>query len=170
MKATLTVNGNSIDIELNTKQYEKLFPEEKKRTGYEPVEYDEQYWYIDSAGNMSPDTTGWNLNWENSRYKNANYFSDEEVAENMARAQRLWSRIHRRAVELCEPVCASKEGILYQIVFLAMSKSVVPWARYDIRAFGAVWFDTEEHCQQVIEEFHDELLWYFTEFRDRADI
>lgn len=33
MKATLTVNGNSIDIELNTEQYEKLFPEKRKRLG-----------------------------------------------------------------------------------------------------------------------------------------
>lgn len=170
MKATLTVNGNSIDIELNAEQYEKLFPEEKKKTGYERVKLGScLYHYIDSncEASFEFDT---NYKGNNQRYNCANYFSDQEVANNMARAQRLWNQIHRRAVELCEPVCVSKAGTIYQIVFIAMNNNIVPWARYDTRAFGTVWFDTEEHCQQTINEFYDELLWYFTEFKDRADM
>lgn len=169
MKATLTVNGNSIDIELNAEQYEKLFPEEKKKTGYEKVEEDEQYWYVDSGVNVSPDSVGWNLNWENSRYKNANYFSNEEVANNMARAQRLWNQIHRRAVELCEPIYQRKDGSLYTICFDPQDNKIFAddWV---IRRFGEIYFDTEEHGNQVINEFHDELFWYFTQFKDRADM
>ena len=170
MKATLIVNGNSIDIELNAEQYEKLFPEEKKKTGYEKIEEDEQYWYVDSVGNVSPDSTGWNLNWENSRYKNANYFSNEEVANNMARAQKLWNQIHRRAVELCEPIQTTQTIQYYVISYdVTLNKVVVgEWTTF--RGFGAVYFDTEAHCKQVIDEFCEELMWYFTKFKDRADM
>ena len=170
MKATLTVNGNSVDIELNTEQYEKLFPEKKKKTGYEKVEEDEQYWYVDSVGNVPPDSAGWNLNWENSRYKNANYFSDEEVANNMARAQRLWNRIHRRAVELCEPIRPNTPMFVYTISCNTSAPDLFPNIWKVTRNLGEILFDTEEHCQQVIDEFHDELMWYFTEFKDRADM
>lgn len=170
MKATLTVNGNSIDIELNAEQYEKLFPEEKKKTGYEKVEEDEQYWYVDSVVNVSPDSVGWNLNWENSRYKNANYFSNEEVANNMARAQKLWNQIHRRAVELCEPIQTTQTIQYYVISYDVTLNKVVVGGWTTFRGFGAVYFDTEAHCKQVIDEFCEELMWYFTKFKDRADM
>ena len=32
--------------------------------------------------------------------------------------------------------------------------------------FGAIWFDSEETAQAAIDEFHDELIWYFTEYKD----
>ena len=34
------------------------------------------------------------------------------------------------------------------------------------RGFGQIYFDTEEIAQQAIKIFKDELLWYFTEYRD----
>lgn len=169
MKVVITKGNKSVEAEIPDEQFEKLFVE-KKNTGYEKVEKGKQYLYVDSFGNISPDVAGWTLNWDNKRYENANYFCDKEVAENMARAQRLWNQIHRRAVELCEPVCVSKEETLYQIVFMAISKNIIPLPKSVTRSFGTVWFDTEEHCRQVIDEFYDELLWYFTEFRDRADM
>ena len=170
MKATLTVNGNSIDIELNTEQYEKLFPEEKKKTGYEKVEEDEQYWYVNSAMNIVCDCQGWHTEWDNMRYESVNYFSDESVAENMARAQRLWNRIHRRAVELCEPIRPNTPMSVYTISFNNNTQSPFPNMWRVTRNLGEILFDTQEHCNQVIDEFYDELMWYFTEFRDRADM
>lgn len=170
MKAQLICNGKTIEVEVSEDQVKKLFPEEKK-TGYERTEaHAGPYWSITDLVEAK-----WHLddsysNYDDEVYENANYYTDKEVADNMAKAQRLWNRIHRRAVELCEPVCVSKVGTIYQIVFIAMNNNIVPWDRYDTRAFGTVWFDTEEHCQQVINEFHDELLWYFTQFKDRADM
>lgn len=169
MKAQLICNGKTIEVEVAEEQFEKLFVEEKKKIGYEKVEEDEQYWYVDSFGNVSPDVPGWTLAWDNKRYENANYFSDEEVANNMARAQRLWNKIHRRAVELCEPVYQRKDGSLYTICFDPQDNKIFAddWIT---RHFGEIYFDTEEHGNQVINEFHDELLWYFTQFKDRADM
>lgn len=169
MKVQMTYNGKTVEVEVADEQFEKLFVEEKKKIGYEKVEEDEQYWYIDSVGNVSPDVPGWTLAWDNKRYENANYFSDEEVANNMARAQRLWNRIHRRAVELCEPVYQRKDNWYFTICFDPKSSKLYAddWIT---RRLGLIYFDTVEHCEQVINEFRDELMWYFTEFKDRADM
>ncbi len=34
------------------------------------------------------------------------------------------------------------------------------------RVFGVIYFDSEETAQAAIDEFHDELIWYFTEYKD----
>lgn len=169
MKAQLICNGKTIEVEVADDQFEKLFVEEKKNTGYEKVEKGKQYLYVDSFENVSLDVAGWTLAWDNKRYENANYFSDEEVANNMARAQRLWNRIHRRAVELCEPVFQGEDDWYFTICFDPKTSNIYAddWVT---RRLGSVYFDTEEHCKQVIYEFRDELMWYFTEFKDRADM
>ena len=167
MKVTLTVNGNSVDIELNTEQYEKLFPEEKK-TGYEKVNTT-SYWHIDSDGVVLGEAD-YNTYSARCRYEFANYFSDKTVAENMARAQRLWNRIHRRAVELCEPIRPNTPMVVYTISFNNNTQNPFPNMWRATRNLGEILFDTEEHCEQAIDEFYDELMWYFTEFKDRADM
>lgn len=169
MKATLTVNGNSIDIELNTEQYEKLFPEKKKKTGYERVKTDDTYWYINTWLSIWADNDDRD-NRSDNRFENANYFSDETVANNMARAQRLWNSIHRRAVELCKPIRPNTPMFVYTISFNNNIHHLFPNMWEVTRNLGEILFDTKEHCEQVIDEFHDELIWYFTEFKDRADM
>lgn len=169
MKVQMTYNGKTVEVEVADEQFEKLFVEEKKKTGYEKVEEDEQYWYVDSVGNVTPDVPGWTLAWDNKRYENANYFSDEEVANSMERAQRLWNRIHRRAVELCKPCYRWADGELYTICFSPDDEFICA-VRTNGRQIGSIYFDTEEHCQQAISEFRNELMWYFTEFKDRADM
>ena len=34
------------------------------------------------------------------------------------------------------------------------------------RNFGAIYFDSEETARAAIDEFRDELIWYFTEYKD----
>ena len=34
------------------------------------------------------------------------------------------------------------------------------------RNFGAIYFDSKETANAAIDEFHDELIWYFTEYKD----
>lgn len=167
MKVQMTYNGKTVEVEVADEQFEKLFAE--KKTGYERSKKSESYWSIGYDGSITW-LHDYHNDYDNKVHKNSNYFSDKSVAENMARAQRLWNLIHRRAVELCEPICVYKAGTIYQIVFMTSDNNIIPLPRVDTRSFGTVWFDTEEHCQQVIDEYHDELLWYFTEFKDRADM
>lgn len=37
---------------------------------------------------------------------------------------------------------------------------------YAYRAFGHILFDTADTVKLAIETFHDELIWYFTEYKD----
>lgn len=165
MKAQLICNGKTIEVEVADEQFEKLFVD--KKTGYERVS-ETSYWRIGSEGLVIGDAD-YNTAADRCRYEFANYFSDKSVAENMARAQRLWNNIHRRAVELCEPVYQRKDNWYFTICFDPKSSKLYAddWIT---RRFGLIYFDTVEHCEQVINEFRDELMWYFTEFKDRADM
>ena len=166
MKVTITKDGKSVEAEIPDELFEKLF--EDKKTGYERVNRGSHYYGINAMINAQcfTEDTG---SYEKGLYDSGNYFSDKSVAENMARAQRLWNRIHRRAVELCEPIYQRKDGSLYTICFDPQDNKIFAddWVT---RHFGEIYFDTEEHGNQVINEFHDELFWYFTQFKDRADM
>lgn len=166
MKVTITKDGKSVEAEIPDEQFEKLFAD--KKTGYERVNKGSHYYGINAMINAQS-FTEYNGSYEKNLYDSGNYFSDKTVAENMARAQCLWNKIHRRAVELCEPVSALKEGLVYTIYYSKSNGRIHATAEYGIH-FGAIYFDTKEHCRQVINEFKDELLWYFTEFRDRSDM
>ena len=37
---------------------------------------------------------------------------------------------------------------------------------FEDRYFGIIYFDTREAAQKAIETFYDELIWYFTEYKD----
>ena len=169
-EAQLIVDGKTINITISDEELAKLQSPKPKKTGYERASEDEKYWAIE---NLSCVEVYFEVGstYDNKLYESANYFFDVTVAENMARAQLLWNRIHRRAVELCEPVYMTEEKPLVVIYFSKSENfvSIYPAATYG-RVFGTIFFDTKEHCQQVVDEFHDELLWYFTEFRDRADM
>lgn len=166
MKVQMTHNGKTVEVELTDEQFEKLFTE--KKTGYERVEVGELYYSVNALSNPQKFTED-NASYDKTLFDCANYFSDKTVAENMARAQRLWNKIHRRVVELCEPVYQRKDGSLYTICFDPQDNKIFAddWVT---RHFGEIYFDTEEHGNQVINEFHDELIWYFTQFKDRADM
>lgn len=166
MKVQMTHNGKTVEVELTDEQFEKLFTE--KKTGYERVEVGELYYSVNVLSNPQKFTED-NASYDKTLFDCANYFSDKTVAENMARAQRLWNKIHRRVVELCEPVYQRKDGSLYTICFDPQDNKIFAddWVT---RHFGEIYFDTEEHGNQVINEFHDELIWYFTQFKDRADM
>ena len=166
MKVQMTHNGKTVEVELTDEQFEKLFTE--KKTGYERVEVGELYYSVNVLSNPQKFTED-NASYDKTLFDCANYFSDKTVAENMARAQRLWNKIHRRVMELCEPVYQRKDGSLYTICFDPQDNKIFAddWVT---RHFGEIYFDTEEHGNQVINEFHDELIWYFTQFKDRADM
>ena len=37
---------------------------------------------------------------------------------------------------------------------------------FEDRHLGVIYFDNREAAQKAIEIFHDELIWYFTEYKD----
>lgn len=166
MKATLTFEGKTVEVEIAEEEARKIFGEPK--TGWER-ECEGSYYSICDTGNLE------NLDDEGGRddeelYTCGNYFANEQLANDQARAISLWLRIKRWAAEHCEPVDWEGRSDKYSFYWDYVAKRVcVSGVLIVCRTAFAVYFDTPDHAEQCIEEFRDELLWYFTECCDRMD-
>ena len=167
MKAKLIIENKEIEIEISEEEYKKLQPSEEKKTGYERVaEYDN--FYYESSGA----TVGYGLEeyaeLDDEYYDIANYYSSDFVAENNARADKLMRQLRRFAVEHreCEVnfnnINTEKYYMYYDYDDNELGVSFVRRTR----DFGAIHFDSEETANAAIDKFHDELIWYFTEYKD----
>ena len=167
MKAKLIIEDKEIEIEISEEEYKKLRPSEEKKTGYERVPESDIYFYANPKGDV--DTTVEDCyDVDNECYESANYYSSETVAENNARADKLMRQLRRFAVEHREHgvdfnnANTKKYYIYYDYDYDKLNVSLVSHSKN----FGAIYFDSEETAQAAIDEFHDELIWYFTEYKD----
>ena len=168
MKLTGTYNGKTIELELTEEQVEVLKQREKKKTGWERAKEREPYWVCD--GDTVFDNEEENLSCDDEVFDCANYFSNKTLAQNIARAQTLQRKLWRRSAELCEKMNWKDSTIKkYSIYYNYDIDSLRTSCTLFYRGLGEIYFDTKEHAEQVIEEFKDELIWYFTEFKSRMD-
>lgn len=164
-KAEIEKRITEMEQELDSLKAQLNEPE--KKTGWEKPEVGQESWYI------TIDNHVWRYTWRDSPIDNALYnigncFTSKELAENIARYQSLDLRIRRRIAEICEPVEWIALSRKYSIWFNHDSK--ILFISYITTGQSCAWYcDTEEHAKQIIEEFKDELTWYFTEFKDRMD-
>ena len=167
MKAKLIIEGKEIEIEISEEEYKKLQPPEEKKTGYERVLEDDVFYYVSDRGDIEigDDSFGF---IDEEYYDVANYYSSETVAENNARADKLMRQLRRFAVEHREcgvnfsDTDTKKYCIDYDYDDGELRISFV----FRSKKFGAIYFDSEETTQAAIDEFHNELIWYFTEYKD----
>ena len=169
MKATLTFEGKTVEVEIAEEEARKIFGEPK--TGWERMDKGVCYYtLLNVSGLRAGRREEMNLGEDIATYRNGIYFSDLDLARDQARAISLWLRIKRWAAEHCEPVdCEGRSG-KYSFYWDYVAKQVrVSGVLFVYRTAFAVYFDTPDHAEQCIEEFRDDLLWYFTECRDRMD-
>ena len=164
MKAKLIIEGKEIEIEISEEEYKKLQPLE---TGYERVSKSGDYFHESGKGDVESEIEDC-YNIDNEYYESANYYSDKTVAENNARADKLMRQLRRFSVEHRKyktnfnSINANRFYIIYQCEINEIKPYHTSYAIY----FGAIYFDSEETAQAAINEFHDELIWYFTEYKD----
>ena len=167
MKAKLIIENKEIEIEISEEEYKKLHSSEEKKTGYERVPESDIYFYAHSSGCVET-TCEACYDIDDECYESANYYSDKTVAENNTRADKLVRQLRRFSVEHRErgvnlnDTNTEKYYIYYDYV---SNKFGVAFTFY-ARVFGVMYFDSEETAQAAIDEFHDELIWYFTEYKD----
>ena len=167
MKAKLIIEGKEIEIEISEEEYKKLQPSEEKKTGYERVLPDNEFYYAASRACIESGIDAYDY-IDNEYYESANYYSDKTVAENNARADKLMRQLRRFSVEHRKyktnfnSINANRFYIIYQCEINEIKPYHTSYAIY----FGAIYFDSEETAQAAIDEFHDELIWYFTEYKD----
>lgn len=165
-KAKLIIDGKEIEVEITQEQLNKLCPP-KKKTGYERVEEGEPYWSVICTDKASVAIESeCDINGE--LYRGANYYSDKTVAENNARADKLMRQLRRFAVEHREKELdwGNDNQAKWYVSYRNVKKEFKAYLTYSVQDFGKIYFDTEKTAQLAIKTFKDELLWYFTEYKD----
>lgn len=167
MKITAEYKGKQVTFDVPDETLDKLI-EEPKKTGWEKPERGQWYWYVTTSIGSDRCIAAGDIvdEW---RYNAGNYFASKELAENIARYQSLDLRIRRRIAEICEPVDWGNVHKLKWRIYYGIGSRRLEISSNDDFRFVAWYCDTKEHAEQIIEEFKDELLWYFTEFKDRMD-
>ena len=158
---------DEIQQELNSLKAQLNEPE--KKTGWEKPAIGQVYWHIDKIGTVISST--WDDDpIDHARFDSGNCFTSKELAENIARYTSLDRRIRRRIAEICEPIQWRSGSRKWHIIWNHNTNfMIIDWI--DSAVEYAKWnFDTKEHAEQIIEEFKDELTWFFTEFKDRMDV
>ena len=167
MKAKLIIENKEIEIEISEEEYKKLQPSEEKKTGYERVAESDIYFYAHSEGYVGAVCEDC-YDVDNEYYESANYYSDKTVAENNTRADKLMRQLRRFSVEHRgngvnpNDVNARKYCIYYDYGNNTLEAAFTLYAK----TFGVTPFDSEETARAAIDEFRDELIWYFTEYKD----
>ena len=164
MKAKLIIENKEIEIEISEEEYKKLQPSE---TGYERVPESDIYFYANTKGDAETACEDC-YDVDDEYYESANYYSDKTVAENNARADKLMRQLRRFSVEHRErgvnlnDTNTQKHCIYYDYENDKLGGSLALCSKF----FGTIYFDSEETADAARDEFHNELIWYFTEYKD----
>ena len=164
MKAKLIIEDREIEVEISEEEYKKLHPSE---TGYERVPESDIYFYVHSRGYVETACEDY-YDIDNEYYESANYYSDKTVAENNIRADKLMRQLRRFSVEHREHGVNlnSTETEKHYIYYDCIRDELRTTYTFYAGVFGVIYFDSEETAQAAIDEFRDELIWYFTEYKD----
>ena len=166
MIAKLVVEGKEFDIEiLNPKLQELIAP--KKKTGYERVAENNYYWIVDTHSQIHCLTECDDVDDED-LYDSANYYESEVVAGRNARADKLMRQLRRFTVEHRKQNLNwdDDETPKWSIYYNYDSNELDRWDIYNSKEFGSICFDSEHTADLAIGTFRDELIWYFTEYKD----
>ena len=167
MKAKLIIKGKEIEIEISEEEYKKLQLSEEKKTGYERVPEDGAFYYATSKGYVEYGCDTYDY-IDDEYYESANYYSSDVVAEDNARADSLMRQLRRFAVEhRGNGVNLNDTNTMKYCIYYSYRNKEIE-IRYTVMAknFGVIYFDSKETAQAAIDKFRDELIWYFTEYKD----
>lgn len=166
MKAKLIINGQEFEVEISDKQVKELT--KNKQTVYEKVSINQYYYYVPDDSDGACSFKQEDDSSDDALYEAANYYSSKEVAENNLRADKLMRQLRRFAVlNRKEKIDWSKENqSKYFIIFNRNNSEIYPTSSIKLQEQGTIYFDSKEIVEKAIKEFHDELFWYFTEYKD----
>ena len=167
MKAKLIIGDKEIEIEISEEEYKKLQPIEEKKTGYERVSEESDYFYANPRGYVETASEDC-YDIDDEYYESANYYSDKTIAENNIRADKLMRQLRRFSVEHREDgVNLNDVNTRQYCIYYDYGNNTLGTAfTLCAKTFGVICFDSDETANAAIDEFHDELIWYFTEYKD----
>ena len=167
MKAKLIIEDKEIEVEISEEEYKKLHLSEEKKTGYERVPEGDYFYYESCRGNAESSIDEY-CYIDDEYYASAYYYSSKTVAENNARADKLMRQLRRFSVEHREcGVNLNDVNTRQYCIYYDYGNNTLGTAfTLCAKTFGVICFDSEETAQAAINEFREELIWYFTEYKD----
>lgn len=156
----LTIDNQEFELDVDEKQLKKITDNLiVSRNGYEQSA---QGFYVSARDEVFevPNTgDGGYALWEV-----GNYYSDRQLAENCARADRLMRLLRRFSVE--HRTSKLDPDVRVWTISYIRSKNMIYPHKIANGYAGAVMFDTEEQAAEAIREYKNELMWYFNMFKD----
>lgn len=135
----------------------------KKKTGYERVRGGEKYWNTRGGTFLDDD------DFFNTLYLSGDYINNENLAKNIARAEHLRYQL-RRFAALNGGIPSQedwKNSHVAKYELIGESDNFVHATKnFESRAIGAIYFKDIKACEKAMVIFKDELIWYFTEFKE----
>lgn len=166
--AKLMINGKELktQIEIDEGVLESIQSKEKVNRGYKKCRMNDQYFYVNSKGEVKEELDV-KIEEDDLRFATANYYSSREVARNNARADKLMRQLRRFAVENRKDKIDWNNGKKhkYNICYSYPTQEIFVDFKSNFRNFE-IYFDSCGVAERAIEEFKDELIWYFTEYKD----
>lgn len=168
MKGKVIINNQEIEIEINEEQLEQL--KIKKKTGYErSTGWNVRYYYEQSSTDTGRQCAiEQHSTIDNRRYDGGDYYNNSDLALNNIRADRLMRQLRRFAVENRKKELDWKDTYLdkWKIEYDHSAERFSVWKNEFIQSAFTIYFDSQETATAAIEKFKDELIWYFTEYKD----
>lgn len=169
MQIEIVVNGKKVMATIDDNDMKEALGEEtkkKKKTGYERAEIGKKYYLISFEHEILRCDVECGVPSDNTCYLTANYYTDENVARNNERADALMRKLRRfSAGNGGIPNCrmADESSFEYDWSIALNNRGSLCVVNVDPTP-GTIYFSSREAAEQAIEEFKDELLWYFTEY------
>lgn len=162
----ITIDGKVYDLV----PHEETTPQPKK-TGYERADFNVEFFTDNALLKKPSEYTERSCDYSDTAFENANYYTDEKLAEDNIRADRLLRRLRRfSAVNRKNKIdWENSNRTKFHIIFDYDEEGLHVAERCVIRCFGEIYFDTGELAEKAIEKFRDDLMWYFTEYKDIAE-
>lgn len=161
---TLIIDGKEYNVQLSEADVAEI---EKPRTGYEREKDGKCFFATNYDEAISFPVT--NDSRDDYHYNAADYYTDKELASGNARAETLMRRLRQWQALNDKPVDWQNYDGKWHIAYEYTDKKPVAKWMCSSRNIGGIYFSSEEKAQEAIEVFKDELIWYFTEYRQRLD-
>ena len=145
-----------------------LLKEHKYLTGWEEVDLHETCYSIlnNSVQECYNNGDEYLLN----EHENGYVFTDEKLAADILRARNIQYGLEKLSVELSSPPdWEQRDEPKWYIYYDYDVKKLSVNASYTTRRINEIYFSELEYAKQAIEKMGNELIWYFTEYKNRLD-
>lgn len=167
-KLQLMINGKPVLIPINLseeqlRQITAAVSVDEVLTGWEEPELGHTGYFEDEYNEVKEfEVNEETIEFAQALYKNDNYFSTRETAENTVRADNVCRKLRHFAISHRDPNKSMADGG-YTVTYNYDLKCLEIGATGNWLAIGDVVFDTEDIARQAMNKYASELIWYFTE-------